>query len=130
MNLRLKTNLNVERKLNELQGLLQVSSRAAVMRLAIAFSIKEGTDPTIVDGVHISYDVRKQDGVDYNRFTIYGDDEIYFKIQMEQSLCRYLEDDQFFPEMTNAHITRGIEDLYSELKLAGSKEKFLKKFVR
>lgn len=129
MNLRLKTDLDVETKLNELQNLLQLSSKAAVMRLAIAFSIKEHTDPRIYNGDVVHYDIRKQNGADYNRFTIYGDDELFYKLQMEESMKCYFPDEEFFPELTSAHISRGIKKLYSDVKLAGTKEKFLKKVI-
>ena len=84
MNLRLKTNIDTEAKLNELQSLLQVSSKAAVMRLAIAYSLKIQGDPRINDGILEKYDIKKQNGSDYIRYTIFGNDEIYYKLMMEQ----------------------------------------------
>ena len=125
MNLRLKTKLDVESKLNELQSGLQVSSKAAVMRLAIAYSLKINDDPRIIDLKLEKYDIRKQNGADYNRFTIFGDDELIYKVMMEQHLQKHLSDDEFFPEMTNAHIERGIKDLYADFKLAKTKEKLI-----
>lgn len=129
MNLRLKTTIDVETKLNELQSLLQVSSKAVIIRLAIAYSIKQKKDPRILGNSIYRYDVSKQNGADYNRFTIYGDDEMFFKIQMEQCLKKHLEDDEFFPEMTVAHMNRGLPELYADVQLAGSKEKFLRKLI-
>ena len=129
MNIRLKTNLDVETKLNELQSLLQLSSKAAVMRLAMAFSIKEHTDPRIVNGQVVNYNIKNQNGSDYVRFTIFGDNELYYKVLMEQCVGRNISDDEFFPEMTCAHINRGINQLMSEVKLAGTREKFLKKII-
>ena len=129
MNIRLKTNLEVETMLNELQSLLQLSSKAAVMRLAIAFSIKEEGDPRIVNGELSKYDIKKQNGADYVRFTIFGDNEIYYRLMIEQCLNEKISDDLFFPEMTNAHISRGIKILMSEVKLAGTREKFLRKLI-
>lgn len=129
MNIRLKTNSDVETKLNELQSLLQLSSKAAVMRLAMAFSIKEHTDPRIVNGQVVNYNIKTQNGSDYVRFTIFGDNELYYKVLMEQCVGRNISDDEFFPEMTCAHINRGINQLMSEVKLAGTREKFLKKII-
>lgn len=129
MNIRLKTNSDVETKLNELQSLLQLSSKAAVMRLAMAFSIKEHTDPRIVNGQVVNYNIKNQNGSDYVRFTIFGDNELYYKVLMEQCVGRNISDDEFFPEMTCAHINRGINQLMSEVKLAGTREKFLKKII-
>lgn len=129
MNMRLKTSIDVETRLTELQSLLQLSSKAAVMRLAMAFSIKEHTDPRLVNGEIINYNIKNQNGSDYVRFTIFGDNELYYKVLMEQCLGRHITDDEFFPEMTCAHINRGINQLMSEVKLAGTKEKFLRKII-
>ena len=126
MNLRLKTSLDVESKLTELQSALQLSSKAAVMRLAIAFSLRIKGDPRIVNGEMINYNVKNQNGADYNRFTIYGTDDVVYKAIMQQHLKQYVEDDTFFPELTNAHLTRGIAELNAELKLANNKEKFIR----
>lgn len=125
MNLRLKTNIDTEAKLNELQSLLQVSSKAAVMRLAIAYSLKIQGDPRINDGILEKYDIKKQNGSDYIRYTIFGNDEIYYKLMMEQHLEFHITDEIFFPELTNAHLNRGIIELQAELKLAKTKEKLL-----
>ena len=126
MNLRLKTTLEVESKLTELQSALQLSSKAAVMRLAIAFSLRMNGDPRFINGELIRYNVKNQNGADYNRFTIYGTDDIVF---MQQHLKQYVEDDIFFPELTNAHLTRGIIELNAELKLANNKDKFIRELL-
>ena len=120
MNLRLKTSLDVESKLTELQSLLQLSSKAAVMRLAIAFSLKIKGDPRIIDGKFVHYDLKKQNGADYNRFTIFGTDEIVYKAIMQQHLGEFVDDDVFFPELTNAHLSRGIIELNADFKLFAS----------
>lgn len=129
MNLRLKTSIDVETKLNEIQSFLQVSSKAAVMRIAIAFSLRENGDPRNIDDKIIRYDVRNQNGADYNRYTIFGDDEIIYKAMMSQHIQKQLQDEEFFPDITIAHINRGIKELYAEIKMSGSKEKFLRKFI-
>ena len=130
MNLRLKTKLEDETKIFELQNGLQVSSRAAVMRLAIGYSLRMNEDPRIVDGVFVKYDISKQNGADYNRFTLFNNDELLYKVLMEQKLQTHLSDNEFFPELTYAHIHRGIKELYADFKLCGSKEKFLRKLLK
>lgn len=123
MNLRLKTSLDVETKLNELQSFLQVSSRAAVMRLAIGYSLR------IKETVDFTYNVKNQHGNDYNRFTIFGNDELLYKVMMEEHIRSHIEDDEFFPGYTNAHIERGIKELYADYKLYMNREKLLKKIL-
>jgi len=129
MNLRLKTTVEVESKLNELQSALQLSSKAAVMRLAIAFSLKMSGDPRIVDGRIEKYDLKKQNGADYNRFTIFGTDDNLYKALMQQHLLNSIDDDTFFPELTNAHLCRGIKEIYAEFKLANNRERFIKELL-
>ena len=130
MNLRLKTNINTEVRLNELQSLLQVSSKAAVIRLAIAYSLKLKGDPRIVDNETTLSKVKEQSGADYIRYTIFGSDELFYKLMMEQHLQIHLTDDEFFPELTNAHLNRGIIELQAELKLAKSKEKLIMNIMK
>lgn len=130
MNLRLKTTIDVESKLTELQSALQLSSKASVMRLAIAFSLKMDGDPRIINGKIVHYDLKKQNGSDYNRFTIFGLDDIVYKALMQQHLKMNLDDDVFFPEMTNAHLSRGIIELNAELRLANNKEKFIRGLLK
>lgn len=126
MILRLKTSLDVESKLTELQSALQLSSKAAVIRLAISLSLRIEGDPRIVGGEIVKYNVKNQNGADYNRFTIFGTDEIVYKAIMQQHLKQCLDDEVFFPELTNAHLARGIIELNAELKLANNKEKFIR----
>lgn len=130
MNLRLKTKLEDETKIYELQSGLQVSSRAAVMRLAIGYSLRINEDPRIVDGSFVKYDISKQNGADYNRFTLFNNDELLYKVLMEEKLKIHLSDNEFFPELTYAHIHRGIKELYADYKLAGSRDKLLKKILK
>lgn len=130
MNLRLKTSLDTESKLNELQTLLQVSSKAAVMRLAIGLSLKIDGDPRNVEGIVSNYDIHKQNGADYNRFTIFGEDELIYKILMKQQLQMDIDDDLFFPELTNAHIDRGIKELYADYKLTNNRIKYIQNLMK
>ena len=129
MNLRMKTNIDTESKLNELQTALQLSSKAAVMRISIGYSLKMGGDPRIIDNQIEHYDIHKQNGADYNRFTIFSDDELIYKVLMSESLKSRLDDDIFFPELTSAHIERGIKELYADYKLLNNKDKLFKKLM-
>lgn len=126
MNLKLKTNSNVENLLVELQSSLQFSTKAAIMRLAIALSLKVKGDPRIVSNLLKTYDIKNQDGNEYLRYTILGNDDYLYKILFEQHLSTYIEEDDFFPEFVNAHIERGIKLLNSELKYAKNKDVLFK----
>ena len=126
MNLKLKTNSEIEKLLVEIQSSLQFSTKAAVMRLAIALSLKEKGDPRSVSGVVKKYDIKNQDGNEYYRYTILGTEDYLYKILFEQHVSRNIDENVFFPEFVNAHIERGIKILNSELRYAKNKESFFK----
>lgn len=126
MNLKLKTSSEVEKLLIELQVSLQFSTKAAVMRLAIALSLQEKGDPREMNGEIIKYDLKNQDGAEYYRFTIMGSDDYLYKILFEEHMQIHLSEEDFFPECVNAHIERGIRILNSEIRYAKNRDNFFK----
>lgn len=129
MVMRLKTSADTEAKLAELDRKLKLSSKAAVMRIAIACSLKLKGDPRAAYGETACYDVGKQGGSDYQRITVFGRDEKLYRILMTDHLGRIVNDEEFFPDLTNAHIQRGIDFLYSEYRYADDKDKFFMNLI-
>ncbi len=125
MIVRFKTNVDVEVMLNKLQESLQVSTKAAIIRLAIAYSVNMEGDPRIVKGEPKGFNAHEQNGAEYNRFTIFGNDETVYKALMAKNLGRQITDEEFFPVLTNAHLERGIKELNSDFRLARNKDRFL-----
>lgn len=121
MNGRLTTSLEVEQKIIELQKLLKLSTKASVIRIALGLSLKSKEDPRKV------YNEKNNDhgGGSYQRITITGDyDELYRALLIEQ-LNKEIDDTELFPELFNAHISRGINALYDEYQLKGNYDKVL-----
>ena len=121
MNGRLTTSLEVEQKIIELQKLLKLSTKASVMRIALGLSLKSKEDPRVI------YNEKNNDhgGATYQRVTITGDyDELYRALLIEQ-LNMEVSDTEIFPELFNAHISRGINALYDEYQLKGNYDKVL-----
>ena len=121
MNGRLTTSLEVEQKIIELQKLLKLSTKASVIRIALGLSLKSKEDPRKV------YNEKNNDhgGGSYQRITITGDyDELYRALLIEQ-LNKEVDDTELFPELFNAHISRGIYALYDEYQLKGNYDKVL-----
>ncbi len=121
MNGRLTTSLEIERKIIELQKLLKLSTKASVMRIAIGLSLKSKSDP------RIDYPESENDhnGATYQRITITGDyDELYKALMIEQ-INKNVSEKEIFPELMNAHITRGVNVLYDEYQLKGNYDKVL-----
>lgn len=127
---RLKTTTDVENKLVELDRRIKLSSKAAIMRLALSYSIKIKTDPRVQNDITRHYDIRKQDGLDYQRLTIFGQNEELYKLLMINQLGTDITDEEFFPELTFFHIERGINLLYSDYLYINDKDKFFEKLSK
>lgn len=117
MILRLKTTADIENKLSELDRKIKLSSKASIMRLAIACSLKLNGDPRIKDSEMRHYDIKNQDGLDYQRLTVLGQMEEYYRLLMVEFAQKEISDDEFFPELTYYHIERGLNYLYSEYRI-------------
>ena len=130
MMLIMKTTSDIELKLNELLEGLQVSSKSAVIRIAIAISLTINGDPRNDKNGLKHYDLKELNGMDYHRLTIYGIDERLYKVLMQQHLEKSLSDEDFFPELTFFHLERGIKKLYADFKLAKTRDKYLMKVLK
>ena len=127
---RLKTTTDVENKLVELDRRIKLSSKAAIMRLALSYSIIIKTDPRVQNDITRHYDIRKQDGLDYQRLTIFGQNEELYKLLMINQLGTNITDEEFFPELAFFHIERGINLLYSDYLYINDKDKFFEKLSK
>ena len=121
MNGRLTTSLEVERKIIELQKILKLSTKASVMRLAIGLSLRSKSDP------RLEYPEVENDhgGATYQKITITGDYDEFYKALLTEQIGKKISDDKLFPELFNAHISRGIDILYDEYQLKGSYDKVI-----
>ncbi len=129
MIMRLRTSSDTEMKLMELDRKIKLSSKAAIMRIAIACSLKQDSDPRIVNGQKESYDIRVQGGMDYQRLTVFGQVEDIYRLLMVNHLGHEITEDEFFPELACAHIRRGVDYLYSEYRYIDDKDKFFSKLI-
>lgn len=122
MIMRLKTSRNVDVKLEDIKRVAKFSTKAAIARIAIGLSLKDKEDPRL----QLNNVVADSSGFEFQRHTLTGDNDDLFKILLSQHIEKQLSDEEFFPELINAHIERGINILHSELKMAGNREKFIK----
>ncbi|MDD4623800.1 MAG: DndE family protein [Bacilli bacterium] len=118
---RLTTSFEVETKIIELQKLLKLSTKAAVIRIAFGISINEKKDPREIYS-DISND---HSGSTYQRATITGEHDELYKALIIQQLDKDIEEKDIFPELFNSHISRGIDILYNEYRLVGNYEKIV-----
>ena len=121
MNGRLTTSAEVEKKIIEIQKLFKMPTKASVMRLAIGLSLKNNTDP------RIEFPERENDhdGATYQRITITGDFDEFYRALLIEQIGEKISENEIFPDLFNAHISRGVNILYDEYQLKGSYDKVL-----
>ncbi len=113
---RLKTSKRTQEIFEELEARTNYKPYTLVKH-AIAWSLKENTS--------VEAYTSDSDGLDLNRQTITGDNEVFFKILIEEVEGRHLTDEEFFPKYVKAHIDRGSELLMDMYNHAGSVDKYV-----
>jgi DNA sulfur modification protein DndE len=119
-NTRLRTSRVTDQYLTELQGVLQLSSKAAIARIAIALSLKDPYDPE-TDMKLVGHDTS---GFEFQRSTLTGKYDALIKNLVIQHYGQPLEEDKYFPDLLGIHLERGTRLLYNEVKYHGGKDKY------
>ncbi len=121
MNGRITTSIEIERKIIELQKILKLSTKAAVMRIGIGISLNINTDPR----EEVKELTQEHNGATYQLITIVGDKaEVYRALIIESSNIGNISDEEFL-ELLISHISRGVEMLYTEYQLKGNYNKMM-----
>ena len=123
MIIRLRTSKESKERLENLNRVLRMSSNAVILRYALAKSINENI-PVEEDEASV---VSNNSGFEINRVTLFGDNEIVYRLLM--GVTDISDDEKFFPYLTNRHIERGLKILEREYKLAGNRDKFILNLV-
>jgi DNA sulfur modification protein DndE len=129
MNARLKTTNELETKLSELQNWLHFSSKAAIMRLAISYSLANKSITHSDEINEWKYDIKNQDGADYLRWTILGQYDELYQLLIANDMKEAISDERFFPELIYFHINRGVILLHSEYRFVNNRDKFFQKLM-
>ena len=119
---RLRTSKASKERLQHLSSVLRFSNNGVILRYALGRSIRVDEDIT-ADVDSLAADTS---GFEITRSTLFGDNEILYKLAMG---AENLEDEEFFPKLTNMHIERGLKLLERDYKRAGNKEKFIKSLI-
>lgn len=120
---RLRTSREAKERLVNLNALLRMSSYAIILRYAIIRSLQDKKDIYS----DIESEVLNNGGFEITRKTLYGDNEIVYKVLMN---AQNLDDETFFPTLTNMHIERGLKIMERDYKLSGNKDKFFKNYIK
>ncbi len=113
---RLKTSKKTQEIFQELEKRTNYKPYTLVKH-AIAWSLAEKTS--------VANFKSDSDGLDLNRQTITGDNEVYYKVLIEQVEGRHLTDEEYFPKYVKAHIDRGSLLLLDMYNHAGSVDKYV-----
>lgn len=115
MNFRLKTSKLAGETLKNLSNSTGLTWNI-LSRIAVAMSLNDPTLPSPVED---------KNGVDISRNTMTGEYDYIYKAMITQHAGKPITEDEYFPNLFNAHLERGIRLLNSEYSLAGNYEKLL-----
>jgi DNA sulfur modification protein DndE len=115
MNFRLKTSKETGEKLVFLQATTGLTWNI-LSRIALSLSLRIPTMPE---------PVKNKAGVDIHRNALTGEHDYIYKALVRQHAQKNISDEEYFPDLFNAHLERGIQILENEYKHAGNYEKLL-----
>lgn len=120
---RLKTSKNTENIINEIKNKFFITPNI-LLRIAVSLSLKNSKETKLfIKKESLKFD---NSGIEFQRHTLTGDNEIFYKILMEQFCGESLNDEEFFPLHFKYHLENGIKLLKSEIEFAPNFETFLK----
>ncbi|ALC90604.1 DNA sulfur modification protein [Bacillus sp. FJAT-18017] len=120
MNFRLKTSKVTGEKLVGLQSTTGLTWNI-LSRLAISLSLREPSKPELVED---------KSGLEIHRNALTGENDYIYKALIRQHAKRHVPEEEYFPDLFNAHIERGIVLLENEYKHAGNYEKLLMNLLK
>lgn len=116
MNFRLKTTNKTADTLKYLHNATGLTPNI-LARLSISLSLLDPNPPEEVQA--------ESKGLEFNRNTLTGEHDYLYKSLIRQHAGRQIPEEDYFPNLFNAHLTRGVLLLESEYKHAGNYNKLL-----
>lgn len=120
MNFRLKTSKETGEILKSLQNSTGLTWNV-LSRIAVSLSLNVPDLPPAVQDTS---------GVDIHRNAITGDYDYVYKALIRQHAGYHVTEENYFPDLFNRHLERGIHILEGEYRLAGNYEKLLKNLFK
>ncbi|KHF41546.1 DNA sulfur modification protein DndE [Halalkalibacter okhensis] len=121
MNFRLKTSSYVADRLKQLQSSTNLTPNI-LARIAVSLSLKQSSVPSPTPS--------EAGGIEFNRNTLTGEHDYLYRALIAQHAQREVSDVEFFPELFNAHLERGVRLLSGEYQHAGNYDKFILNLLR
>ncbi|MGD6873727.1 DNA sulfur modification protein DndE [Sutcliffiella horikoshii] len=120
MNFRLKTSKETGDRLVSLQSTTGLTWNI-LSRIAVSLSLNDPLIPDLVEN---------KSGVEIHRNAMTGENDYVYKALIRQHTKRNVPDEEYFPDLFNAHLERGIALLENEYKHAGNYEKLLTNLLK
>lgn len=120
MNFRLKTSQGTGEILKSLQNSTGLTWNV-LSRIAVSLSLNDPNMPN---------EVPDTAGVEIHRNTMTGEYDYVYKALIRQHAGYHVPEEEYFPNLFNNHIERGIRMLESDYKLHGSYEKLLSNLLK
>lgn len=116
MSFRLRTTTEVKEKLQKLHNSTGITPNY-LSRLCIALSLLEDGEPEKIKG--------EPEGLEFNRPTLTGEYDVVYKALIKQYSYQNINEKEYFPDVFNAHLHRGVDLLYQLYEYTGNYERFL-----
>lgn len=123
MSYRIKTSTITAENLTKIQNKYHFSTRAAILRICISLSLKEGDI-----SLEIIENLDTKLGFDISLQTLFGDEEVYYRCMINYLAGKKLDDNDY-SDYVVSHIERGMTLLYGDFVITHSLKEFIEKIV-
>lgn len=123
---RLKTSEKAEKVFLEIKNKLGVTPNIA-SRLSIAFSMRQ--ERVTKEEIENKVKIIDSNGLEFQRHTLLGENEVYYKVLMESYCNEHLMDSEFFPIHYKYHLENGLDELKAEADIAANLDSFIKNLI-
>lgn len=121
MNYRLKLTEQTHLYFKEISNSTHITPNI-LARFAVGISLKNNQAPSSIKDQTIS-------NFEINRATLTGEYDEMFKMMILQHANKHIEEEHYFPDHFNSHITRGAEELYQMFQFSRSTNQFLRELL-
>lgn len=113
------TSQDIEQRIQEIQKVMSLPSKASIIRICISLSLLKQGDPRL----NREDQLKDNSGMNYHRSTLMGDDDDIYRLLFSHHLNLRIEEDEFFPQLFKSHLVRGMEELYEFFRFNASPDK-------
>ncbi|RDB32482.1 DndE family protein [Exiguobacterium sp. RIT594] len=120
MNHRLKLSKTTLEIFQQLQASTNITPNV-LARIAVALSLKNEQIPKV--------NTKEISNFEISRATLTGEHDFSYKSMILQHANQAIEEEHYFPDLFNAHIDRGADELFKIYQYSGNPQKFWMKIL-